>query len=258
MSDPTDACADADTPVADPSAGSGRGEDASLSSPNRTAAPSGLTLTGLAVARGGIPVLVGIDAQVPPGGALVLRGPNGAGKTTLLRTLAGLQPPVAGTVAPGPGAMAYASHADGTKGTLTVAENLRFWARVHGHDEIAPALDAFALAPLADRPAATLSAGQRRRLGLARMTLTRRPVWLFDEPTVSLDAASVGQFADAVRAHLARGGIAVIATHIDLALPEAQVLDVAPYRARPDTPGQGAPAARDAGFAGAEDGGAFL
>ncbi len=258
MSDLPEPRAGVATPGAIPT-GRARHDDAhpDLAPPDSAAGP-GLALTGLGISRGGIPVLAGIDVHVPPGGALVLRGPNGAGKTTLLRTLAGLQPPAAGRVAPGPGTMAYASHADGTKGTLTVAENLRFWARVHGHDEIAPALDAFALADLADRPAATLSAGQKRRLGLARMTLTRRPVWLFDEPTVSLDAASVAQFADAVRAHLARGGIAVIATHIDLALPEARLLDVSLFRARPEAPGQGAPMARDAGFAGADDGGAFL
>ncbi|KPQ04362.1 MAG: ABC-type heme export system ATPase component CcmA [Rhodobacteraceae bacterium HLUCCA09] len=216
--------------------------------------PEPLRLAGLAVARGGVPVLAGLEAEVVPGEALILRGPNGSGKTTLLRTLAGLQPPAAGTIAPGAEAMAYASHADGNKATLTVQENLGFWARLHGLADIAPALAAFDLAPLADRPAAALSAGQKRRLGLARMVLTRRPVWLFDEPTVSLDRDAVARFAAAVTEHLCRGGLAVIATHIDLGLPHARTLDVTPFRATA-APGDAAHAA-DA-FAD-DDGSAYL
>jgi heme exporter protein A len=190
-----------------------------------------LTLTGLACARGGVPVLAGLTVTVPAGGILVLRGPNGAGKTTLLRTLAGLQPPLAGTVAPGPEAVAYAGHADGLKPTLTVAENLRFWAALFGTRDIAPALSAFGLEALALRPAGELSAGQRRRAGLARLVVTGRPVWALDEPTVSLDAAAVARFGAAVAAHAAAGGIAVIATHIDLGLP-ARELDLTVFRAR--------------------------
>ncbi len=217
-------------------------------------APEPIRLSGLAVARGGVPVLAGLDIEVAPGQALILRGPNGSGKTTLLRTLAGLQPPAAGRVAPGPDAIAYASHADGIKAPLTVAENLAFWARLHGHADIAPALAVFALGPLADRPAAALSAGQKRRLGLARLVLARRPVWLLDEPSVSLDSVAVGRFAEAVTAHLAAGGLAVIATHIDLGLPDARVLDVTPYRAA--RPLARIPEAADA-FA-EDDGSAYL
>jgi len=218
------------------------------------AAPAPLRLEGLAVARGGVAVLAGIDIEVAPGHALILRGPNGSGKTTLLRTLAGLQPPLAGTVSPGPDAVAYASHADGLKATLTVAENLTFWARVHGHADIAHALAMFDLHALAQRPAGALSAGQKRRLGLARMVVTRRPLWLLDEPTVSLDTAAVVRFAEAVHGHLEAGGLAVIATHIDLGLREARVLDVTPYRASAAHPAPGRPAdAFDS-----DDGGAFL
>jgi len=213
-------------------------------------APGPLATTDLAVSRGGAAVLAGLTIAVQPGAALVLRGPNGAGKTTLLRTLAGLQPPLAGTIAPGPDAMAYASHADGLKATLTVAENLRFWARLHGHRAIAPALDAFGLAPLAGRAAGLLSAGQKRRLGLARLLLTRRPVWLLDEPTVSLDAATVARFAAVLRAHMAHGGIAVIATHVDLGLPVAHQLDVSTLAATPGAAGTKAGAeGSDAAFA---------
>jgi heme exporter protein A len=180
----------------------------------------------------------------------VLRGPNGCGKTTLLRTLAGLQPPLAGTISLPPESLAYASHADGLKPTLSVTENLTFWAQVFGTGDagVQAALDTMNLRTLADRPAQNLSAGQKRRLGLARMALTGRPVWVLDEPTVSLDAASVALFAAMVRAHLASGGGAIIATHIDLGLTEADILDLAPFKARPPQDG-GAKGAFDEAFA---------
>jgi heme exporter protein A len=191
-----------------------------------------LTVTGLSVARGGIPVLEGIDFSLHSGEALILRGPNGVGKTTVLRTVAGLQPPLAGKVGLEREAMAYAGHADGIKSTLTVRENLEFWADVFGTGSIDPALAAFDLGALSDRAAGGLSAGQKRRLGLARMVVTGRPVWVLDEPTVSLDTTAVGLFAQAVRGHLAAGGMALMATHIDLGLTEARVLDMAPFRAK--------------------------
>jgi heme exporter protein A len=191
-----------------------------------------LIAENLGVARGGVTVLEHVSFRLTPGRALILRGPNGSGKTTLLRTIAGLQPPVSGALSLDREAMAYAGHADGIKSPLTVAENLIFWARVFGQGGIDAALTAFDLHGLADRRAGALSAGQKRRLGLARMVVTGRPVWVMDEPTVSLDTAAVALFAGAVRAHLAGGGMALLATHIDLGLPEAEVLDVAPYRAR--------------------------
>lgn len=191
-----------------------------------------LNVTGLSVARGGIPVLEGLDFRMRAGEALILRGPNGVGKTTVLRTVAGLQPPLAGQIGLEREAMAYAGHADGIKTTLTVRENLDFWADVFGTGAIDAALSAFDLVALAERPAGALSAGQKRRLGLARMVVTGRPVWVLDEPTVSLDAGAVALFAQAVRAHLAAGGMALMATHIDLGLTEAQVLDLGPYRAK--------------------------
>ena len=189
-----------------------------------------LRLTDIAVARGGVPVLSGVSFTLAEGNALILRGPNGSGKTTLLRTIAGLQPPLTGMMDGAVDTVAYAGHADGLKSMLSVAENLQFWAAVYGQNDITPALEAYGLAPLADRLAGTLSAGQKRRAGLARLMVTGRPIWILDEPTVSLDTDAVKMFADAVRRHLAARGMALLATHIDLGI-EAQVLDVTPLRA---------------------------
>jgi heme exporter protein A len=190
-----------------------------------------LAVQDLAVSRAGVPVLQGVSFALEAGRALVLRGPNGIGKTTLLRTIAGLQPPLQGRVQANPDSITYAAHADGVKATLTVAENLTFWARVFGTDAVGAAIDQMALRDLADRRAANLSAGQKRRLGLARLLVSGRVIWVMDEPTVSLDTASVQLFGTVVRDHLAAGGAALIATHIDLGL-EADLLDLTPFKAR--------------------------
>ncbi len=193
-----------------------------------------LTVRDFACARGGMTVLKGVSFDVATGQALILRGPNGIGKTTLLRTLAGLQPVVSGTVDFPPESGAYASHADGIKTALTVVENLAFWAEVYGNAVPAEVYTQFDLDDLRERIAGTLSAGQKRRLGLARLGVIGRGVLFLDEPTVSLDAFSVKLFADWLRdVHLASGGVAVIATHIDLGL-DAPELDLTPYRAGPE------------------------
>lgn len=203
--------------------------------------------TDLAVSRGGRRAVEGVSFTLDRGEALILRGPNGIGKTTLLRTVAGLQPATAGRVEADPDTIAYAAHADGLKSALSVAENLRFWSSIFGGPAVEPALGAMNLFELAERPAAMLSAGQKRRLGLARLLVTGRAVWVLDEPTVSLDAGSVALFADAVRAHLGQGGAALMATHIDLGLPEARVLDLGPFRATATTLSR-APASFDEAF----------
>ncbi len=192
-----------------------------------------LSVRDLAVTRGGLAILEGVSFELSAGEALVLRGPNGVGKTTLLRSVAGLQPVEAGRVDGVEDQIAYAGHSDGLKAMLSVTENLNFWASVFGLRDIQPALDAFDLVDLRSRMAGTLSAGQKRRLGLARLMVTGRPIWVLDEPTVSLDAASVALFADAVRGHLAAGGSALMATHIDLGLNEARILDLTPFKASP-------------------------
>lgn len=191
-----------------------------------------MVVRNLAVARGGVTVLEGVDLTLSPGRALILRGPNGIGKTTLLRTIAGLQPAVAGEVSLPPESLTYAAHADGLKAVLTVRENLDFWAAIHGTDTVAEALQSMDLDALEARRAADLSAGQKRRLGLARLAVSGRVIWLMDEPTVSLDAASVQLFVEMVRSHLRGGGAVLVATHIDLGLAEAEELDLTPFKAR--------------------------
>jgi heme exporter protein A len=202
----------------------------------------GLAVADLACLRGGRRVLDGVELQIASGGALLLRGPNGAGKSSLLRALAGLLPLARGRVtldgrdrAADPDGwaerIAYAGHLDAVKPQLTAEENLRFWAALlgAGRGAVAAALEAFALGPLADRPAGACSAGQKRRLGLARLALAPRRLWLLDEPTTALDDEAAARLVALVRGHCAAGGIAVVATHVALDLgPGAAELRLAP------------------------------
>jgi heme exporter protein A len=181
--------------------------------------------------RGDRLVLNDVAFAVPAGGALLLLGPNGAGKSTLLRAIAGLKRLDGGAItldgaADYAGRAAYLGHLDAIKPGLTAAENLAFVARLSGR-ATAEALDALDLTPLAALPARMLSAGQKRRLALARLVLSAAPLWLLDEPTLGLDTASVARFGTMLAAHRAGGGVVVAATHLPLPLPDAAELRLA-------------------------------
>ncbi len=195
-----------------------------------------LSVRDLACRRGGRLVFEGLGFRLREGEAAALRGPNGSGKSSLLRVLAGLSP-AAGGEASLDGLklgrdgeawrerVALAGHLDAVKPAFTVRENLADWAEFHGasRGRVGEALERFGLAGLAEDPAGLCSAGQKRRLGLARLLVTGRRLWLLDEPTVSLDAASTAVFAEVVRAHCAAGGMALTATHVDLGFGEREV-----------------------------------
>jgi heme exporter protein A len=190
----------------------------------------------LTIERGGRRVIAGLSFAAPEGSALVVTGPNGAGKTSLLRTLAGFLPIEAGGFALDGGdnertvgeQAHYLGHADGVKSALTAGENLAFTAAMLGGDSSRAAqleaLNALGLGHVIDFPARLLSAGQRRRVALARLLVAKRPLWLLDEPAAALDAAAQGALAAVMRAHLQRGGILVAAAHGPLGLDGAQEL----------------------------------
>ena len=191
----------------------------------------------LTIDRGPRRLTVGLSFDVAEGGALVLTGPNGAGKSTLLRVVAGFSRPTEGRVGWEPAraegaAVAeqahYVGHADALKGALTAGENLAFWRAMLGGpgDGLSPA-DALAgldVARLRDLPVRDLSAGQRRRVALARLLVAHRPLWLLDEPTAALDAAAQRLFGEVMRAHLRAGGLILAATHAPLGLDGAPEL----------------------------------
>jgi heme exporter protein A len=184
--------------------------------------------------RGGEPVFSGIDFSLGEGEALTVTGPNGSGKSTLLRVVAGLLPAADGSVRlegagekwPGVQAAAhYLGHQNAMKTALTVAENLAFWRDFLGepHLEVGEALETVGLAEIGHLPFGYLSTGQRRRVAIAKMLVSYRPVWLLDEPTAGLDAASERQFAALMQAHLEDSGIIVAATHVALGLEGAEL-----------------------------------
>ncbi len=195
-----------------------------------------LVAEGVKVERGGRLALAAPDFRVEQGEAAVVTGPNGAGKSTLLRAVAGLVPLSAGRVwldgaeAPADEA-AYAGHLDAVKPALSARANLVGWAAIYGGGGVDEALERFGLAEAAEEPAGWLSAGRKRRLGLARLMVTKRRLWLLDEPTVSLDAASVAIFAALVAEHCAAGGITLAATHVALGLPPGPEIRIEPPRA---------------------------
>jgi heme exporter protein A len=193
----------------------------------------------LACVRGGRAVFAGLSFAVSGGEALLIRGPNGAGKSTLLRLCAGLVGISAGTLTLAGadpeltiGEQAhYLGHQDALKPALTVAENLAFWTRYlgGGRPETA-ALAPVGLDRIAHLPAAYLSAGQRRRLSLARLIAVRRPIWLLDEPTSALDADAQATLAGLMHHHLAGGGFILAATHGPIGLDGAQELTLGAER----------------------------
>ncbi|MDA9408287.1 heme ABC exporter ATP-binding protein CcmA [Bradyrhizobium sp. CCBAU 45384] len=178
---------------------------------------------GVTCVRGGREVFSGLDFEAVAGEAMAVVGRNGSGKTSLLRLIAGLLIPAGGKIVldGGHGDMTlpeqchYLGHRDALKPALSVTENLSFWAEFLGGErgDAAESLATVGLDHAAHLPAAFLSAGQRRRLSLARLLTVRRPIWLLDEPTNALDAAGQDMFSGLMREHLARGGMIIAATH---------------------------------------------
>jgi heme exporter protein A len=191
----------------------------------------------LACTRGGRDVFRNLSFSLSTGEAMVVTGRNGAGKSSLLRMIAGLVRIGAGRIVLDGGVPEtpiaeqahYLGHQDAIKPSLSVRENLRFWAEfLGGRHDVEPALDAVDLTNLADLPAGYLSAGQRRRLSVARLVAVPRAIWLLDEPTSALDAPSQRRLADLMRAHLTSGGMIVAAAHGPIGLERARELKLGP------------------------------
>ena len=201
--------------------------------------------TDISCIRGGRLVFDGLCFSVSGGGALLLTGPNGSGKSTLLRLMAGLIPPTLGELAwdgvsvdrdpeDHRARLHYLAHAEAVKPPLTVLEDLSFWQALSGSDKpVAAAVDAMGLETQSGLPGRYLSAGQRRRLALARLLVSDAELWLLDEPSVGLDTASLAKLRTAVADHRAAGGIVVAATHVDLGLDGAETLSIDQFAVDP-------------------------
>jgi heme exporter protein A len=196
----------------------------------------------LACRRGGRGVFAGLSFTLANGSALLLLGANGSGKSSLLRLLAGLLKPASGTLhwdgeriegSELAGCAAYLGHLDAVKPTVPTLEGMRFWAKLAGHanPEAAAlaALEQVELGHLAPLPGRLLSAGQKRRVALARLLLSRAPLWLLDEPTVALDHRAIGGLERALAEHRAKGGLVIASTHASFALPDAHTLHMDRY-----------------------------
>lgn len=199
-----------------------------------------LVAKDLSCIRGGRSLFHGLSFSLQAGEAILITGPNGAGKTSLLRMIAGLLTPAAGTIALDDAGEVvgehchFVGHFDAVKGALTVAENLVFGSALLGGSgvPVTAALDRLGIGALKDLPGEVLSAGQRRRLALARLLAAPRPIWLLDEPTAALDAAGQQTLAELMREHRAGGGMVIAATHMKLDLDPAQEISLNPKLAR--------------------------
>ena len=199
-------------------------------------AAAGLSGSDLACVRGERMVFQDLSFAVGPGACLILRGANGSGKSSLLRLCAGFLEPYAGALCYDGepvhsdldayrARLRYIGHFDPLKPVLTVAENVRFWARLaDATDRVPAALERLGLADLADVPARLLSAGQRRRVNLARLLLAPADIWLLDEPTTALDQATVSALGEVVTEHRRQGGLVLAATHVDMGLTDVATL----------------------------------
>jgi heme exporter protein A len=195
-----------------------------------------LCAVDLACHRGGRDVFTGLSFAVSSGEALAVTGRNGAGKSSLLRTIIGLARIAYGTLTLEggdaeltlPEQAHYLGHQDALKPSLSVGENLQFWTNFLGarDAQIRPALDAVGLEDLSDLPAAYLSAGQRRRLSIARLLAVKRPIWLLDEPTSTLDASAQSRLASLMQTHLDDGGLVMAATHGPIGLGSIRELQI--------------------------------
>lgn len=217
-----------------------------------------LIIKKLSLRRGSRLLIKDLSISLDKGQSLLLTGPNGVGKTTLIRAIAGFIPPHSGQITylstpqpaadfknnngaspPEPELIHYIGHKNGLRTSLTVLENLEFWQGFYGaansntktnsaETELREVMKTFSLTTLMDIPAGYLSAGQKRRLGLARLLLSKRPLWLLDEPTVSLDRLSAELLAKTAEEHLKQGGILIAATHIPLGIPFTKEIELSP------------------------------
>jgi heme exporter protein A len=183
----------------------------------------------LALQRGGRTIVASVTLAIKPGDLFLLHGPNGSGKTTLLRALAGYSRPAGGTLICAPSRTVFLGHADAVKTVLTAQENIAFWSTLYNAAPagIERAISRLRIFPFLKLRAGALSSGQRRRLALCRIMISRRPVWLLDEPTSGMDAASVATAVDLIAEHCRSGGSAVIATHEPLSFDGARRITLA-------------------------------
>lgn len=198
-----------------------------------------LVAEGLAGERGGETIFSQLCFSLGAGEALVVTGPNGSGKSTLLRIICGLLQLQTGSIKltdggeglPVRAACHYLGHQNAMKPALSVRENLAFWQRFHGERklEIHEALEAVDLPGVEDLPFGYLSTGQKRRVSIAKLLISHRPLWIVDEPTAGLDKASEARFAQLMQDHMREGGMIVAATHIPLGLKNVKTLDMSAF-----------------------------